>query len=159
MNRIVAVTKQLRLIAVLALLISVGAAQASQLPKVNVKCVDNAVGPGIIAVYFDSIPGAVSYQVLIKGPGEWAFDNKGGWHTASWNNAHQFTGLTPGEIYTIRVRALDAEGNRGIKSRIIYFTTAPEWVWERFFETRSKTGKGQKWDEQPNMNYKACRGG
>ncbi len=39
MNPIVAVTKQFRLIAVLALLISVGAAQAQQLPKVNVPCV------------------------------------------------------------------------------------------------------------------------
>lgn len=54
----------------------------------------------------------------------------------------------PGKTYDIRVRAIDAQGNLGLRSEKQSYLTPPCWVYRKFWETGVQTVDAE-WAKPP----------
>ncbi len=97
----------------ITILLSISLAQAQSLASpTNLRARD--VSHDSITVGWKTVRGAASYEVWLKGAG---------WTAASKKRKHTFQGLQPNRIYTIRVRAVDDQGNAGANSKRIKVST------------------------------------
>ena len=145
MNRGIAIFSKLCLVLVLVFFVGVSAAQAKKLPAPEIQVVLASAFPSKVSVLWYEVPGAIAYEVFIRGKEEWDLrkhGGNGGWHAATSNSWHQFSGLMPGNRYTFRVRAINAKGKAGKASKRSRILKAPCWAWERYWQT------DQTWSEE-----------
>ena len=101
-------------------------------------------------IRWDEVPGAVRYEVFIRGFNkEWSTKKeggKGGWYPADGTSLgvgwHNFSDLLPASWYNFRVRAIDANGSVSRVSRKFKEPVPPCWVWARLDAT------GARWPEE-----------
>lgn len=147
-----AIAKPFRWLVVLVLLISIGIAQAQTLRRPTIKDVVDYSGsePGRAFVIWETDPNASSYEVFVKGPRKWRLVKQGGWHPApNGLDGYAIFWLMPGDTYTYRVRAIDAEGNKSKMSKKFRSTVAPCWVLKRFWHTGERPAS-RSYGEMPS---------
>ncbi len=138
MNRSIATFGRLCLVFVLVFLVGVSAAQAQKLPAPEIQVVIASALPSKVSILWYEVPGAIAYEVFIRGKEEWDLrkhGGNGGWQAATASGWHQFSGLMPGNRYTFRVRAINEKGKAGKATKRIRRLIAPCWAWERYWQT------------------------
>ncbi len=132
-----------RWLVLLVLLASVAIVQAQTLarPTITYVGVSEASDPSRAMVLWTADPAAAGYEVFLRGPGESKASNEDAWHAASNSAWDIIRGLMPGDTYTFRIRAIDAEGNKSQMSKKYNVTVPPCWVFNKHWHTGEGTDR------------------
>lgn len=151
MNPVSIVFKQARWLVLLVLLASVAIVQAQTLarPTITFVTVAEAAYPSRAMVGWTDDPAAAGYEVFLRGPSGSKASNEDAWHAAEAARYHRFYGLMPGERYTFRIRAIDAEGNKSQMSKKYNVIVPSCWVFKKYWNTGEQTPRRQWGKEAP----------
>lgn len=148
--------KRMRWLVLFVLLMSVAIVQAQTLarPTITHVSIDFARDPGRAMALWTADPAAAGYEVFLRGPGGSKASNEDAWHAASNSAWDIIRGLMPGERYTFRIRAIDAEGNKSQMSKKYNVIVPPCWVFKKFWLTGEGTNQ-KHYNKKPPPEWAA----